>query len=427
MNNGNLFPSNRMDSAGFDSNGDFIIPNDLYITRDLYVYRNFIFGNAAADVMTIYGQLHLNDDIYATFGNSAAAPNCKLTWETADANANCLLLTLPTGGATDVPVFVMGDVTAVGVDLTFFNGITNPTFAILSDDKTKYIKFSHTGTNGNLSTGAEAISLGAQTSSHTVNSNGDLICLELEANGKIWADASWQIPNNTYTLATDAAGTGTVNMWKVNASDEMEAGSAVNMGTTEIAEDSGAVSLVNMSVSATPAAATEESYSFLIDSNVILKVYAEADNAGGIQNKEVRLGNDVDLQVKASTGGLNIRTVEATVDVTAAATITIACQAPSGCKFIGCQIRVDAALAGGETWDATYATGATQSIATNQAVAQNTKVNKFFDANDATDIASGATDIAIQRNSNPGVDVFTAQGTFRAIIYYVDFTAMASL
>lgn len=238
---------------------------------------------------------------------------------------------------------------------------------------------------------------------------------------------TYALYNNTYLVAKNAAGDGYVNLIKVNASNEAELGAALSITGYTVPADSGAVVFSNMSVSATPAAATEESLDHQIDSQSIFKEYAEADNLGGIQNKELRLGNNVDLMVRASTGGLNIRTVEATVSVTAAATITIACQAPSGCKLIGCQIRVDSALAAGETWDATYATGATQSIATNQAVAQNTKVSKFFDVNAATDIASAATDIAIQRNSNPGVDAFTAQGSFRGIIYYEDFTAMASL
>lgn len=86
---------------------------------------------------------------------------------------------------------------------------------------------------------------------------------------------------------------------------------------------------------------------------------------------------------------------------------------------------MDSALAAGETWNAQYVTGATQSICTTQAVAQNTKVNKFFDTNAATDITSAETDITIQRSSNPGVDVFTAQGTIRAIVYYQAFAGMA--
>lgn len=125
-----------------------------------------------------------------------------------------------------------------------------------------------------------------------------------------------------------------------------------------------------------------------------------------------------------TTGGLYFDAAEADANITAAATITIQVNVPSGAKLLGCQLRVDWALADGETWNAAYATGSTQSIASAQAVAKNTKVNKFFDENAATAIASDEVDIAIQRNSNPGVDVFTAQGNIRAIVYYQAFTAM---
>lgn len=111
---------------------------------------------------------------------------------------------------------------------------------------------------------------------------------------------------------------------------------------------------------------------------------------------------------------------------TAAATITIQVNVPSNTRIIGCQLFVKTALAAGETWDAAYVTGATQSIATNQAVAQNTKVNKWFDVNAATDIASDEVDITIQRNSNPGVDTFTAQGEIEAVVYVKEFATWAN-
>jgi hypothetical protein len=127
-----------------------------------------------------------------------------------------------------------------------------------------------------------------------------------------------------------------------------------------------------------------------------------------------------------TTGGLSLTAAEATANITANHTITIQVNVPSGSKILGCQLRVDSALAGGETWNAQYVTGATQSIAANQAVAKNTKVNKFFDTNAATDIASDEVDVTIQRNSNPGVDVFTAQGVIRAIVYCQAFAAMGN-
>jgi len=128
-----------------------------------------------------------------------------------------------------------------------------------------------------------------------------------------------------------------------------------------------------------------------------------------------------------TTGGLSILAAEAAADIAAAATITIQVNVPTGSRLLGCQLRVDEALAGGETWDAAYVTGASQSIATNQAVAVNTKVVQHFDVNTDPDIASGEVDITIEKNSNPGVDAFSAQGNIRAIVYYIAFNAMADV
>lgn len=117
-------------------------------------------------------------------------------------------------------------------------------------------------------------------------------------------------------------------------------------------------------------------------------------------------------------GGLILKTYGASSGtLTADHTITIEVNVPIGVKIIGAQLHVKTALAGGETWNAQYVTGATQSIGTNQAVAQNTNLSAVFDVNTDTDIASGEVDITLQRNSNPGVDVFTAQGEIEAVVY----------
>jgi len=128
-----------------------------------------------------------------------------------------------------------------------------------------------------------------------------------------------------------------------------------------------------------------------------------------------------------TTGGLSILAAEAAAAIAAAATITIQVNVPTGSRILGCQLRVDEALAAGETWDAVYITGSAQSIATNQAVAVNTKVIKHFDVNTDPDISTGEVDITIEKNSNPGVDAFSAQGNIRAIVYYIAFNAMADV
>lgn len=123
--------------------GSFV---NLTVTGDLQVDGNFIFGSASVQ------NLFLADDDEIRFGNTSSAPNSRFLYETADANANALTLILPAGGVVDVPVFVIGDDTAFGVDLGFFNGVTDPSVAVLSNDATKYVRMAHNGTNAALLT-----------------------------------------------------------------------------------------------------------------------------------------------------------------------------------------------------------------------------------------------------------------------------------
>jgi hypothetical protein len=90
--------------------------------------------------------------------------------------------------------------------------------------------------------------------------------------------------NDTWMAAVNYAGDATVNLFKVNVDDEIEVGATLITGPQEIAEDSGAITMIDFPVSATPAAGLEQSYTFKIDGNNLLTVMAEADHAGSIQN-----------------------------------------------------------------------------------------------------------------------------------------------
>ena len=157
------------------------------------------------------------------------------------------------------------------------------------------------------------------------------------------------------------------------------------------------------------------------DGTVALSDSTDADYTNGTLNSFGGRYSGGQHWQYGTTGELAELAAEATVNITADATVAIAVNVPAGAKIIGCQLRVDTALTAGETWDAAYAGGATQAIASAQAVAKNTKVNKFFDANAATDITSDVTTIAITKH---GGGAFTAAGTIRAIVYYKLFSAM---
>jgi len=86
-----------------------------------------------------WGNIYLSDDKVTSFG---ADQDANLIWETADANANHLNAVLPEGTATNVPVFVIGDATINNADLGMFNGLTDPSLAIISNDGGDYIRLS---------------------------------------------------------------------------------------------------------------------------------------------------------------------------------------------------------------------------------------------------------------------------------------------
>ena len=71
------------------------------------------------------------------------------------------------------------------------------------------------------------------------------------------------------------------------ASDYIEPKIDMKINQITALEDGGVVSLIDMSVSATTAEGTVEGYTFDIDANSIVKIYAEANGTGGIKNKKL--------------------------------------------------------------------------------------------------------------------------------------------
>lgn len=58
----------------------------------------------------------------------------------------------------------------------------------------------------------------------------------------------------------------------------------INIGALEFEEDAGIVSFIDMPFSSTPVSGTEMSYSLLLDSTEVARVYGENDGSGGLQN-----------------------------------------------------------------------------------------------------------------------------------------------
>jgi len=223
-----------------------------------------------------------------------------------------------TGGTGDLRI--KGDLTVSGGDITLVNNGTTGiggakwTFDDTNDD---------ISTSGNVGIGTAdpqqelhvqgniigSVYYDLVDSNYYLDSGANIYSYGLYSKGSVYSEGSANnyfagnvgigttvpdtiltIANDEWISAKDSAGTGHVNMFKVNTSNEIEVGGTLNIGTIGLAEDSGVVTLVNMPVSSTPIAGTEESYSFAIDSEAILKVYSEADGTGGVQNKRVGIG-----------------------------------------------------------------------------------------------------------------------------------------
>jgi hypothetical protein len=147
------------------------------------------------------------------------------------------------------------------------------------------------------------------------------------------------------------------------------------------------------------------------------------DTSSATASNELNIGGTLygvlgeGVGIRGSTGGFRRLFKEATANITADAAITIQVNIPTQARIVGCQLRVDAALATGETWDAKFNDGSdVETITTAAAVAKNTKVNFF-----SSYTTDAETDIVITKN---GGGTFTAQGTIRAIVYYDAFDAM---
>ena len=85
--------------------------------------------------LTVTGDLVVYGETRSTVGTGH---DVSAFWETADANANYWAYDLPSGGATAVPVMGVG-IGLKDVDLGLFDGITQPTLAVLDADQDSYL------------------------------------------------------------------------------------------------------------------------------------------------------------------------------------------------------------------------------------------------------------------------------------------------
>ena len=89
--------------------------------------RTVVVNSAGALVSALVASnITTADDVLLSLGTGNDA---RFSWDTTDANANEMLLQMPAGGATNVPVLAIGQ-SIESVDLGLYNGVTEPRIAI---------------------------------------------------------------------------------------------------------------------------------------------------------------------------------------------------------------------------------------------------------------------------------------------------------
>lgn len=120
------------------------------------------------------------------------------------------------------------------------------------------------------------------------------------------------------------------------------------------------------------------------------------------------------------TAAMNIQTKQQAVALSGATTDSTI-NIPTGSILLGVSFCVNVAVAdstGNDTWSAAYVTGATTSLASGAAPAQNTKVDKLV----VPELAGNTTNVQF----TPNAGTFTA-GTIEIVAYYIDLTSLASV
>lgn len=90
-----------------------------------------------------------------------------------------------------------------------------------------------------------------------------------------------KIANDSWLAARNNADDADVNMFKMNTSDEIDVGAQLNVGVLIFPLDGGVLTAMDMPVSSTPSDGDEMSYTFMIDSNPIMKIKSSSDGSGG--------------------------------------------------------------------------------------------------------------------------------------------------
>lgn len=112
------------------------------------------------------------------------------------------------------------------------------------------------------------------------------------------------VANGKWISSVDAAGTGYINMFTVNSSNQIQVGASLNVdGSIVLPTNGGQVTFSDLPIDISAASGTKESYTMRVGSTNALTVYGEADGAGNAQNVRVAIGNSIAPGYTLDVGG----------------------------------------------------------------------------------------------------------------------------
>jgi hypothetical protein len=262
--------------------------------------------------------------------------------------------------------------------------------------------------SGSVAAGTMTVAAGSLTDSSGAISFGDETITAL-------GNVAFGADDDSSALSIHSAGTITI----YDDSDDTNvvigpvADGTTTLGITGSLDVSGSVDAGTMTVAAGSITDSSGAISF---GNETLST------SGTVAAGATTVTGDLTVLHAAGNGGMVYKRYYDDVNIAAAASATCDLNIPAGAEVLGVQLHVKAALAATETWDAELNDGAQEEvITTNLAVAQNTNYNHF-----SALVTDAETDILIQKNSSPGVDSFTAQGTIECTAYTREFVAWSN-
>ena len=163
-------------------------------------------------------------------------------YNTDDANANCLVVDLPSGGVIDVPVVAFG-IDIAETDLGLFNGLTQTTVAIVDANKDSYLKLDFSADDvARLTVGGGCTELGIAATNINltgiVDITGAITLDAITSVGDLSVDGALALIDGSTSVRLVSAGfvslESPANRFGLNATEYMQITTAVTTGVTSI-------------------------------------------------------------------------------------------------------------------------------------------------------------------------------------------------